>query len=151
MYQSELSRIFILWLVKIYKLEVTTQWHVVYESASGSKLQHRFCDIIIKPCNNSQQPMILLELLASGTEDELNEHFDRMLRYATNFDNSEVWVVNFTCLDSATSEPLWQSDQQLNQGLNVIHVWHNLSFTEMCVAFRSHEDGSKNMPVKLVD
>ncbi|RUS20152.1 hypothetical protein BC937DRAFT_86262 [Endogone sp. FLAS-F59071] len=141
-YQSELARILILWIANIYTLEVTTQWHVVYEEAQGSALQHKYCDIIITSPNNRQQPMVLLELLASGTEGELREHFKRTLKYATNFDdNPEIWVVNFTCLDGATVTPVWQSDAELCQGLNVMHIRHDLDFTEMRIAYRCYKNG----------
>ncbi|RUS14156.1 hypothetical protein BC937DRAFT_94264 [Endogone sp. FLAS-F59071] len=140
-YQSELARILILWIVDMYALEVTTQWYVVYENAPGSVLQHKYCDIIITSPNNCEQPMVLLELLASGTEGELREHFKRTLKYATKFDNPEVWVVNYTCLDGATVTPVWQSDAELCQGLNVMHVRHNLDFTEMRIAYRCYKNG----------
>ncbi|KAF9370270.1 hypothetical protein BGX21_005621, partial [Mortierella sp. AD011] len=76
-YQLELARILILWLADEYQLSVTTQWHVSYVTSPGSKLQHKYCDIIITSPSNSRHPMVLLELLASGTKDELKEHFER--------------------------------------------------------------------------
>jgi len=72
--------------------------------------------------------VLILELLATGTNNELEEHFTRALDYAKNFTEPVVWVVNFTRADNAISNPHWQSEEQLSSGLNVMHIWHSEDF-----------------------
>ncbi|RGB40017.1 hypothetical protein C1646_688685 [Rhizophagus diaphanus] len=68
------------------------------ENRVGEKDKHYYTDIVIK--NLSQT--IILELLATSTKSNLNEHFSRALKYADNLSASEIWIVHFTCEDSAT-------------------------------------------------
>ncbi|KAF9172172.1 hypothetical protein BGX20_006216 [Mortierella sp. AD010] len=139
-YQGELGRILSDWLSTC-GLEVTAQWHVSCEG-QNSRIQHRYCNIIITSSRNPRHRMTILELLPSGTKAELEEHYSRALMYAGLFQEfkPEVWVINFTCLDGATQSPIWQSDDQLRQGLNVIHIWHNLEFTEMRYSVRYQDN-----------
>ena len=73
------------------------------------------------------------ELLATGTDKELDEHFTRSLEYSKSFSEAgvagvEVWVINFTRADDTLSNPHWQSNEQAADGLNVMHIWHDMNF-----------------------
>ncbi|RUP48724.1 hypothetical protein BC936DRAFT_144103, partial [Jimgerdemannia flammicorona] len=142
-YNAELYRIFIRWLVDSYDMEVTGQWHVVTESDPTdvtSKLGHEYFDIVIST-NREIQSMIILELVASGVKTELEKHFEKALIYGSRFDNVEIWVIHFTCLDDAIAKPIWQSNEELRKGLNVAHFWHDLSFKQMTICARWLEEG----------
>ncbi|CAI2197239.1 19620_t:CDS:2, partial [Funneliformis geosporum] len=60
------------------------------------------------------QPTIVLELLATATNKELAEYFDRALTYADQLSAGEKWVVHFTCclwvsLAGSKMQGLWVS------------------------------------------
>ena len=40
----------------------------------------------------------------------------------------EGWVVHFTCEDDYC--PIWQSDTEMEKGVNVVHFAHNDDFTQ---------------------
>ncbi|RUS16242.1 hypothetical protein BC937DRAFT_91453 [Endogone sp. FLAS-F59071] len=144
-YDSELYRIFMNWLVRDYRMRITGQWHVVTETDPinpTSKVDHEYFDIVISTRIN-RQPMIILELMASGVKAEVQKHFAKALKYGSRFDNPEIWVINFTCLDNATTLPVWQNDDELNRGLNVAHFWHDLAFKQMRMCARWLEAGKK--------
>ncbi|RUS18183.1 hypothetical protein BC937DRAFT_89064 [Endogone sp. FLAS-F59071] len=141
-YDSELYRVLICWLVDLYGMRVTGQWHattVADPNNLDSKLEHEFFDIVIST-RITQQPHIILELMASGVKNEVQEHYDKALKYGSHVENPEVWVIHFTCLDDVTVQPHLQSESELNQGLNVAHFWHNRVFTKLRLWARWHED-----------
>ncbi|CAG8662020.1 11408_t:CDS:2, partial [Paraglomus brasilianum] len=88
---------------------------------------------------NRVLPVVILELLATGTDKELDEHFTQSLEYSKSFSEAgaagvEVWVINFTRADDTLSNPHWQSNEQAADGLNVMHIWHDRNFKtiKMC-------------------
>ncbi|RIA78690.1 hypothetical protein C1645_842599 [Glomus cerebriforme] len=72
--------------------------------------------------------VIVLELLATATEGELNEHYNRVLNYARLLVANESWIVHFTCEDDYNKKPLWPSDALLKQNLLVVHFCHDIDF-----------------------
>ncbi|CAI2171739.1 9884_t:CDS:10, partial [Funneliformis geosporum] len=94
-YDTELSRNLINWLSKERRFEVVDQWHLSKPLPNG-EYEHKYCDIVIKPpITRSQtshnQPTIVLELLATATNKELAEYFDRALTYADQLSAGEKW------------------------------------------------------------
>src|SRR5581483_6233573 len=81
--------------------------------------KHMYSDIVI----TTTFQRTVIELLATATEKDLNEHFKRVLEYAEILSANDIWVVHFTCEDRyATHEKLhWPSDDRIN----VIHCFHN--------------------------
>ncbi|PKY53660.1 hypothetical protein RhiirA4_499407 [Rhizophagus irregularis] len=115
-YDTELNRILVNWL-NIF--EVTGQWHMVKSHAK--KHVHTYSDIVI----TTKRQRIVLELLATATKEDLDEHFERVLKYAEKLSADDIWIVHFTCEDcyaTATHEKLhWPP----NDRINVIHCFHN--------------------------
>lgn len=50
------------------------------------------CDLVL---SLPRSPPVLLELMASGTHDQVIEHYKRAVRYGQAIGAEEVWVVHF--------------------------------------------------------
>ncbi|CAI2201064.1 18814_t:CDS:1, partial [Funneliformis geosporum] len=108
-YDSELSRILTNWLVKKSGFNVIGQWHLD---------THTYSDIVI----TTDSQIIVLELLATATKKDLDEHFKRILKYAEQLSADDIWIVHFTCEDGYATQKLhWPSDDRIN----VIHFFHD--------------------------
>ncbi|RIA91896.1 hypothetical protein C1645_875149 [Glomus cerebriforme] len=108
-YDAELSRILANWLVKKCGFDVIGQWHLD---------EHTHSDIVI----TTDRQKIVLELLATATKKDLDEHFERVLKYAELLSADDIWIVHFTCEDGyATQKLQWPS----NDRINVIHFFHD--------------------------
>nr|CAG8507490.1 6128_t:CDS:2 [Entrophospora candida] len=124
-YDSELYRILSNWL-SIKNFQITGQWHLI--SRTGGRNNHKYSDIII---NSPDHPTVVLELLATAKQSELDEHFERALTYAKLLSAGETWVIHFSCEDKITENPYWPADRELKKGLRVVHFWHDLYFTKI--------------------
>jgi hypothetical protein len=54
-----------------------------------------YSDIVI----TADHQRIVLELLATATKNDLDEHFERVLKYAELLSADNIWIVHFTCED----------------------------------------------------
>jgi hypothetical protein len=138
-YENELNRVLMNWLTK-FSYDVTCQWHT-RQITKNDEVTHQYCDIVILSRNRSNQPVVVFELLATGTRSALEEHFTRTLEYRNNFTGFpagvEIWVINFTCADDAISNPYWPSNVQQSCGLNVMHIWHDANFMEIKMCYNN--------------
>ncbi|GBB94255.1 hypothetical protein RclHR1_02320010 [Rhizophagus clarus] len=124
-YDAELYRVLWNWLSINLGFQITGQWHMIsYRDDGNNRRQHNYSDIVI----TSRRQKIVLELLATATKGNLDEHFGRALNYARILSANETWIVHFTCEDDFIFDPYWPSDDILRNGLNVLHIWHDLSF-----------------------
>lgn len=57
-----------------------------------------------------------------------------MLNYADKLKSREVWLVHFSREDSVASYPYWPCEQLQGRGLNVVHFWHDICFTKVCMS-----------------
>ena len=119
-YDSELIRILAIWLHQGY-CTVTGQWHHL----GGNN--HRYSDIVVE----TKSSRIVLELLATGELDFIEEHVKRTSRYKSSLSAEEAWVIHFTREDNYLEDPYWQSDELLNKNIYLAHIWHNQDFTEV--------------------
>jgi len=88
------------------------------ESCDGKKDKHSYSDIVI----TTDCQKIVLELLATATKDNLDEHFERVLKYAELLSADEIWIVHFTCEDGYSKKLLqWPPDDRIN----VVHIFHD--------------------------
>ncbi|SRR5437763_11333287 len=117
-----MNRILINWISKQRNFEVTCQWHLV-EYHANKKDKHRYSDIVIK----TPYQMIVLELLATATKTQLNEHFVQALGYGNKLSAEDVWIVHFTCEDNSTQNPYYPSNEELSK-LNIVHFLHDEEF-----------------------
>ncbi|CAG8610548.1 16725_t:CDS:2 [Funneliformis mosseae] len=124
-YDAELCRVLRNWPCPS-MFQITGQWHLVYNKSS--KRQHRYSDIVI---DTPYGQKIVLELLATASNDDLIEHFQRALEYANLLSADETWIVHLTCEDEYVKRPLWPSDSQLKMKLHVAHFYHNFLFTNI--------------------
>jgi hypothetical protein len=111
---------------------------------------HRYSDLIITaPSTYLNQPTIILELLATSTKRQLEEHSDRTLKYAQSLKKElfvrDVWIVHFTCYDNPKH---WLSDDQQKKGLNAVIFWHNLDFTKVYMSARWTNDHGNFLEIK---
>jgi len=84
-YQTELDRILVKWLGTQRNFEVTGQWHLTQPQKKKNKGgKHQYCDIVIMGPDSSSQPIVILELLATGTQNNLDEHYEWALKYTKN-------------------------------------------------------------------
>ncbi|PKY27102.1 hypothetical protein RhiirB3_442677 [Rhizophagus irregularis] len=89
-YDTELNRILVNWIVNECNFEVTGQWHLIDHADNDEKDKHYYSDItIMTPCQT-----VVLELLASANKEELNEHFERKYMNAFKEDSlkSKVFI-----------------------------------------------------------
>ncbi|PKY53971.1 hypothetical protein RhiirA4_472487 [Rhizophagus irregularis] len=114
-YDTELNRILVNWIISQIGSEVTV--HMV-EHRAEKKDKHTYSDIVIK----TPKQTIVLEILATATEKELDEHVVKVLDYAEKLSANEMWIVHFTCEDYTT--PYWPSDRRFEK-INVVHLFHD--------------------------
>jgi len=122
-YDTELMRFLSNWLQRHHGWTVTGQWHL-----KNPFEEHKFTDIVLKKEDN---PTIVLELLATGDKNFVNSHIGKTPEYMDLLGAQQAWIIHFTCEDRSTYVPIWQSDDTLNAGVNLVHVWHNLEFTDV--------------------
>ena len=125
-YDTELNRILVNWIVKQNSYEVISQWHMI-ENHVGEKDKHYYSDIIIKKLSQT----IIIELLATSTKSTLSEQFSRVLKYADNLSASEIWIIHFTCEDNATLKPHYPLNNEEFERLNIVHFLHNEKFDKV--------------------
>ncbi|RIA81116.1 hypothetical protein C1645_744762 [Glomus cerebriforme] len=138
-YQQQLAGIFINWISSI-GFEIMSQYHIT----KGKK--HCYSDLVITaPSSLPGKPTAILELLATSTKKELDEHFKRTLKYAQLLRKSlfirDIWVIHFTCEDEPDYH--WPTKKQREKGLNAIMFWHNHDFTSAYMsACYNNENGN---------
>ncbi|PKC55716.1 hypothetical protein RhiirA1_502660 [Rhizophagus irregularis] len=137
-YDTELNRILVNWIVKECNFEVTGQWHLIYHADNDEKDKHYYSNIIII----SLYQTVVLELLATATENELNEHFERVLNYAKMLSANDIWIVNFTCEDDATKKPYWPPNDGKFESVNVVHFFHDRKFENVRMSARYMSSGT---------
>jgi len=128
-YDTELMRILSSWLKTQAAWTVTGQWHL--RTTLG---KHKYTDVILK----KENPPIVLELLATGDASFVKSHIEKTPEYMDLLSANEGWVVHFTCEDNY--RPVWQSDAELNKGVNVVHFAHNNDFTQLSMWARWMDD-----------
>jgi hypothetical protein len=119
-YDTELMRILSNWLL-LHDWTVTGQWHL--QTTHG---KHKYTDIVLQ---KDQHPPIVLELLATGDQSFVRSHIEKTPGYKALLSADEAWIVHFTCEDDY--HPVWQSDAELDEGVNVVHFSHDLEFTRV--------------------
>lgn len=132
-YQQQLATIFTNW-ISSQGFETMGQYHIT----KGKK--HHYSDLVISaPSKWPGKPTVILELLATSTIRELDEHYERTFEYAKSLNKlniRDIWVVHFTCQDEPNH---WPSEQQQKKGLNAVIFWHNLDFTKVYMKARWRE------------
>jgi len=118
-YDTELMRVLSNWLQRHHGWTVSGQWHL--KNPFG---KHKYTDIVLQKTET-----ILLELLATGDDAFLNSHIDKTPEYMRLLKAQKAWVIHFTRGDDYI--PVWQSDDMLNKGVNLVHIWHNEEFTRV--------------------
>lgn len=116
-YDTELMRILSNWLRK-------SRWAVI------GQCHLKDSDIVLKKGNQT----IVLELLATGEPSSVTSHIQKTPGYAALLSANEAWVVHFT--RQAEHQPIWQSDTDLSQNINVVHFAHDLGFTNVVMSAR---------------
>jgi hypothetical protein len=106
------------------------QVHLVTEN-SHAKTQHQYCDIVI---TGPGAQAIILELVATARADKVEEHTTRVSSYKDILGVNDAWVIHFTCEDDYFNHPTWQTEEQLADGINVVHIWHDLEYSRISMA-----------------
>ncbi|PKY52660.1 hypothetical protein RhiirA4_425443 [Rhizophagus irregularis] len=116
-YDTELCRVLVNWIVKVGGIEVDGQWYIV-ENRDNGRNKHLYSNIVI----TADRQRIVLELLATATKNDLDEHFESVLKYAELLSADEIWIVHFTCEDGYAARKLhWLLDDKIN----VVHFFHD--------------------------
>ena len=123
-YDTELMRILSNWLRNRYDWTVIGQWHLRTHVE-----KHKYSDIVIK---KTDEPTIVLELLATGDASFVRSHIQKTPEYMALLSGNEAWVVHFTC--EHDYRPIWQTDEELLGGINVVHFAHDLDFTNVVMS-----------------
>jgi len=125
-YDTELIGILSNWLQVNTGWSVTGQWHL-----RNALDKHKYTNVVLQKDKN---PMILFELLATGTPSVIRSHIEKTPEYKFLLAADEAWVVHFTCQDDF--RPTWQSDADLDAGVNVVHFAHDIGFTRVQMSAR---------------
>ncbi|KAF9179267.1 hypothetical protein BGZ49_005174, partial [Haplosporangium sp. Z 27] len=104
-----------------------------------------YCDITIKQMNCAT---IVVELVATETAKAVQAHIDKTITYMNLAEAKEGWVVHFTMEDNYLEHPLWQTNEVLQDGLNVIHIWHNKEFTDVRLSARWKTPGGQTFAIE---
>ncbi len=131
-YDTELMGILSNWLRVSHGWSVTGQWHLRTPSD-----KHKYTDIVL----NKDKHTIVLELLATGNETFIRSHIEKTPENKSLLDAEEAWVVHFTCQDDF--RPIWQSDTQLDDGVNMVHFSHDIDFTGVRMHARFKDTAGK--------
>jgi len=131
-YDTELMRILSNWLL-LHDWTVTGQWGQWHPQTAPGK--HKYTDIVLR---KDQYPPIVLELLATGDRSFVRSHIEKTPGYKALLSADEAWIVHFTCEDDY--HPVWQSDAELDEGVNVVHFSHDLDFTRVWMNARWKND-----------
>ncbi|RGB24234.1 hypothetical protein C1646_773377 [Rhizophagus diaphanus] len=140
-YQQQLAATFTNWISSI-GFEVMSQYHMTKRN------KHSYSDLVITaPSSWPGKPTVILELLATSTsKKELDEHFERTLKYSQLLKRSlcirDIWTVHFTCEDEPNHH--WPTKEQRKKGLNAIMLWHNRNFTSVYMS-ACYNDENGNM------
>ncbi|PKB94544.1 hypothetical protein RhiirA5_438527 [Rhizophagus irregularis] len=139
-YQQQLAGTFTNWISSI-GFEVMSQYHIT------KRKKHSYSDLVITvPSSWPGKPTVILELLATSTQKELDEHFERTLKYFQLLKRSlcirDIWTVHFTCEDEPNHH--WPTKEQRKKGLNAIMFWHNRDFTSVYMS-ACYNDENGNM------
>jgi hypothetical protein len=132
-YGTELMRILANWLDQQSGWSVTGQWHL-----QNRLNRHKYSDIVLKEGENQS---IVLELVATGDRNFIQSHIDRTPEYMAILSAKEAWIVHFTREDKF--DPLWQSEELLAKGVNVVHFWHDRSFQTVLMSAYWKDDTGK--------
>lgn len=127
-YATELMRILSNWLKTHDGWTVNGQWHL---QTPVQKHKLEYTDIVLRRDDN---PPTVLEPLATGDRNFVHLHIEKITEYMALLKANEAWVIHFTCEDN--HDPVWQSDMELDNGVNVVHLCHNLEFTEVSMMAR---------------
>ncbi|KAK0239550.1 hypothetical protein EDD85DRAFT_454149 [Armillaria nabsnona] len=117
-YNDELMRILSDWLSIYYGWSVTGQYHL--RTGEGG---HKYSDIVI---GSKTGRLVVLELLATGSADDVQSHIDRTVEYKGLLGAAEAWFIHFTHEDNY--EPIFQSAKALAGGIGVVHFQHDENF-----------------------
>jgi hypothetical protein len=124
-YDTELMRILTNWL-RPESFAVAGQYH-----RKNSHGEDKYSDIVIK---KPEELKVVLVLVATGDSGFVRDHVDKTAEYKELLLADEAWVVHFTCEDNYL--PYWQSDDLLNEGINLVHFWHDVDFTTVQMSAR---------------
>jgi hypothetical protein len=136
-YDTELMRILKNWLGR-QKYAVTGQWHLKNDdgdvlTSSRRHVRDKYCDIVI---SRHGGPTLILELIATGDPKFVEDHIDKTPEYKELLSAEEAWLIHFTREDNYLEHPCWQSDDQVNEAINMVHFWHNAEFTTVRMSAR---------------
>ena len=123
-YDTELMRILVNWLVFRHGYQVTGQWHL-----RTDQNRDKYSDIVIV----GDDYTIVLELLATRDKNFVKDHIQKSPEYKELLLANEAWVVHFTCEDDY--QPIWPADE-MKKGLNMIHFCHDLEFKAVSFSAR---------------
>jgi len=135
-YDTELMGILSNWLRVGHGWSVTGQWHF-----RNPLDRQKYTDIVL-----DKDIKIVLEVLATRNETSIRSHIDKTPEYKSLLAAEEAWVVHFTCQDDF--RPIWQSDAELDVGVNVVHFSHDINFTRVRMHARFKDTAGK---VKKID
>jgi hypothetical protein len=96
--------------------------------------QDKYTNITLKEGDR----IIVMELLATGDRSFIQSHIEKTPEYMTLLSVDEAWVIHFTC--EQDYNPVWQSDAQLDKGLNMVHFSHDSSFSNIRIWARWRDD-----------
>lgn len=115
----------------------------------------RFADILLLGRRVQSPPKHIVELVASASVQDIQEHFARTVTYMAAHATDRGTCITFTAVASAADTAVapatlaWPSQDQLETGLVAIHVVHNLAWTTATVLSQRHGEAASSQQVNL--
>ncbi|PBK93037.1 hypothetical protein ARMGADRAFT_1102651 [Armillaria gallica] len=119
LYTADSARILSTWMTTSEGWSVTTDW---YSSTIG---MHSY--ITIKKGTPAAEHTVIIAVLATGDADSVHLRVLGLTEYKELLGADGAWPVHFTREDDY--EPVWQTSDPLEKGVNVVHFQHDPIFS----------------------
>ncbi|KAF9354509.1 hypothetical protein BGX34_010969 [Mortierella sp. NVP85] len=133
-YDSEMTRICKNWLASSHGYQVIGQYHI----------GRLFCDIVIQ----YDEQCVALELMATGTGEQVKDHVERASKYMEALKATEGWVIHFTRQNDYLQNACWPVEATFGQGINMVHIWHDQGFTDVRLSAKWKSEDGRMMTVE---
>jgi hypothetical protein len=141
-YHAQLASVLGTWLRE--HADVFTEADLFVQAAGGAgasttALRKKYADILLIG-RVEGAPKHVLELVASASDDDIAEHYARMVAYMAAHDGARGACITFTAVSAASDVDSvrpdarhWPAPEQLAPGLVAIHVVHDVGWTAAAV------------------
>jgi hypothetical protein len=111
--------------------------------ASSSREKQHFSALRADTLILDGEQRFVLEYVATASDDELREQFERVVTYCHALKASEALVMHFTTVEPSDKYrfvyPPFAGEGDVR--LQAVHIWHNSDYSKVKLYTREHPDG----------